>query len=93
MQRGLLVFFKYLQSCHIKDIINFLCVSSESRIRTQVCKLEGSRFWLHLEKDSLTVGVSDNLIAWKSHQVLPCGQSSKSGWPPVKVAVEGFCFA
>ena len=55
-------------------------------------KLKGSRFWLHLEGDSLMVGVSDNPIAWKSNQVLHCDQSSKPGWPPIKLAVERFYF-
>lgn len=35
---------KYLQSGHIKDVIDFLHVSLEGRGRTQVCKLEGGRF-------------------------------------------------
>ena len=38
------------------------------------------------------VGVSDNLIARKSNQVLHCDQSSKTGWPPIKLAVERFYF-
>lgn len=38
------------------------------------------------------VGVSGNPIAWKSNQVLHCDQSSKPGWPPIKLAVERFYF-
>ena len=38
------------------------------------------------------VSVSDNLTAQKNNQVLHCDQSSKTGWPPVKLAVERFYF-
>lgn len=55
---------KYLHSCHIKDGINFLCVSSEGRVRTQAGE---GRFWLDPDEDFLPIGASDNLITWRSN--------------------------
>lgn len=41
---------KYLQSCHMKDVINSLRVSSEGRAMTQGCKRASGRFWLRREE-------------------------------------------
>lgn len=52
-QRSLLVVCKYLYNSHIKGVINFLHVSSEGRLRTQVYELEGGRLGLILRKTQI----------------------------------------